>query len=155
MPVSPFPRILLLLIFFITTGFSVKAQTLSPTDQICGRWMSSEKNLLVEVYRESGDYRAKIVWFKTDDDSKRMDEWTDKHNPNPALRERKILGMNVIKELEYDPKNRTWEHGKVYDAKSGKYWDAAAYLTKEGVLKVIGYWHFKFIGRTMTFKKVS
>ena len=154
MPRKFFPRILFLLAI-ITIGLMAKAQSLSPTEQILGRWMVQEKNLLVEVYREGNDYKAKIIWFKNDDQSKRMDEWTDKHNPDPAQRDRKILGMNVVKDLEYDPKTHSWEHGKVYDAKNGKYWDASAYLTKDGLLKVTGYWHFKFIGRTMTFKKVS
>jgi uncharacterized protein (DUF2147 family) len=145
-----------LLLFVITfISFTAKAQAIYPTEQILGRWMVAEKNLLVEVYRESGEYKAKIIWFKTDDDSKPMEGWTDKHNPDKNLRERKILGMNVVKDLVYEPKSQTWEHGSVYDAKNGKYWDASAYLTKDGLLKVTGYWHFKFIGRTMTFKKVS
>lgn len=117
--------------------------------------MSAEKNLLVEVYRQNGDYRAKILWFKNDDNSKAMDEWMDKHNPDEAFRNRKILGMNVVKDLVYDPKSNTWEHGHVYDAKTGHYWDAAAYLANNDTLKVTGYWHFKFIGHTMTFKRVS
>jgi len=139
------------LFFLLLTSLHTKAQS----DRICGKWMSAEKNLLVEVYRQNGDYRAKILWFKNDDNSKAMDEWTDKHNPDEALRNRKILGMNVVKDLVYDPKSNTWEHGHVYDAKTGHYWDAAAYLANNDTLKVTGYWHFKFIGHTMTFKRVS
>jgi uncharacterized protein (DUF2147 family) len=154
MPLKFFPRIIFLLTF-ITICFITKAQSQSPTEQILGRWMVAEKNLLVEVYRDGNDYKAKIIWFKNDDPTKRMEEWTDKHNPDPSQRDRKILGMNVVKDLEYDAKSKSWEHGKVYDAKSGKYWDASAYLTNDGLLKVTGYWHFKFIGRTMVFKKVS
>jgi uncharacterized protein (DUF2147 family) len=148
------PRLLLLILL---TAFinGVKAQTMSATDMICGKWMSSENNLKVEVYKENREYKAKIIWFKNEDESKRMDEWTDKHNPDKTLRDRKILGMNVVKDLVYVPKSNTWEHGSIYDAKSGKYWDASARLAKDGTLKVTGYWNFKFIGRTMTFKKVS
>ena len=134
--------------FLLATGCVVKAQTVAANEMICGRWMSSEKNLEVEIYKENGDFRAKIIWFRADDKSKAMDEWKDTHNPDKNLRTRKILGMNVVKDLIYDPKSNSWEHGTIYDAKGGHYWDASAYLTKEGGLKVTGYWHFKFIGRT-------
>lgn len=153
MSIKPFK----LIILFACLLFPVllRAQNVSPTEQICGRWTTVEKNLTVDVYKDNGEYKAKIVWFKNDDESKRMDEWTDKHNPNKELRDRKILGMDVVDDLVYDAKSKSWEHGKVYDAKSGHYWDASAYLTNDGLLKVTGYWHFKFIGRTMTFKKVG
>jgi uncharacterized protein (DUF2147 family) len=123
------------------------------SDQICGKWMSAQKNLLVQVYRENNDYKAKILWFKADDESKPMDEWTDKHNPDPSLRNRKILGMNVVKNLRYNAKSKLWEDGDIYDSQSGRTWDASAAMTKDGSLKVIGFWHFKFIGRTMTFNR--
>jgi uncharacterized protein (DUF2147 family) len=148
------PYTLLLVGFLMLVG-RVNAQTMPAADQICGKWTTQEKNLTVEVYRESGEFKAKIIWFKNDDNSKTMEEWTDKHNPDKAMRDRKILGMNVVKDLVYEPKSNSWEHGSIYDAKNGRYWDASAYLTKDGLLKVTGYWHFKFIGRTMTFKKAS
>ncbi|QKJ28712.1 DUF2147 domain-containing protein [Mucilaginibacter mali] len=133
----------------------LKAQAVSPTEQIIGRWTTVEKNLTVDVYKDNNEFKAKIVWFKNDDETKRMDEWTDKHNPDKSLRDRKIIGLNVVKNLVYDPKSNSWEHGSVYEAKTGRSWDASAYLTRDGLLKVTGYWHFKFIGRTMTFKKIG
>jgi uncharacterized protein (DUF2147 family) len=57
--------------------------------------------------------------------------------------------------MEYEPKSNSWENGKIYDAKNGREWDASAYIDKSGELKVIGFWHFKFIGRTMTFVRVG
>lgn len=145
----------LFLLFFIGTACTAKAQTNNAADRICGKWVSDDKDLIVDVYKENDVFKARIVWYKTDDQSKTMEEWTDKHNPNKALRDRKILGMNVVDHLVYDARNKSWEHGSVYDAKSGHTWDASAYLTNDGVLKVTGYWHLKFIGRTMTFKKAS
>jgi uncharacterized protein (DUF2147 family) len=144
-----------LLIFCVAMNHPVKAQTTSPGDAILGRWTADDKSLTVDVYKEKNQYKAKMVWFKNEDNSKAMDEWTDKHNPDKALRNRKLIGMDVVKELIYEPKSNTWEHGSIYDAKSGKTWGASAMLTRDGLLKVTGYWHLKFIGRTMTFKKAS
>ena len=83
-----------------------------------------------------------------------MEEWTDKNNPDPALRTRKILGMNVLEKLSYSPNSNSWEGGMIYDAKNGRHWNSSAYINKDGTLKVKGYWHFKFIGKTMTFKRI-
>jgi len=140
-------------IFFISLGFNTSAGVAPESDRICGKWISTEKNLIVQVYKENDQFRAKIVWFH-DDPSKPMEEWRDKHNPDPALRNRKIVGLEVLSGLKYDVESRSWEGGKIYDAQHGKQWDAAGYIDKDGLLKVKGYWHFKILGRTMTFKRV-
>jgi uncharacterized protein (DUF2147 family) len=62
--------------------------------------------------------------------------------------------MDVLTGLVYQPATDSWENGMVYDAKHGREWNAAAYINKHGELKVRGYWHFKFIGRTLTFYRV-
>ena len=122
-------------------------------DQLCGKWMSSENNLTVQVYKNGDHFRAKIIWFK-DDPSEPMEEWRDKHNPDPKLRSRKLLGMDVLSDLRYDADDNSWEDGTVYDAKHGHNWDASAYIDKQGLLRVRGYWHFKLFGKTMVFKRV-
>lgn len=154
MMINTFSRHLFLLLF-IGIALTAKAQTTAKADRICGKWISDEKNLIVEVYKDKNEFKAKIVWYKNEDQSKSMEEWTDKHNPNKALRGRKILGMNVVDNLVYNSKNDSWEHGTIYDAKSGHSWDASAHLTNDGLLKVTGYWHLKFIGRTLTFQKTA
>ncbi|MFI5161297.1 MAG: DUF2147 domain-containing protein [Sphingobacteriales bacterium] len=140
-------------VFLLVTATQNKTATIPNSDQICGKWMSSEKNLTVLVYKSGDHFRAKIIWFN-DDPSKPMGEWTDKNNPDPALRTRKILGMEILRDMKYDADGDSWEGGMIYDAKQGREWNAAAYINKQGLLKVKGYWHFKFIGRTMTFHRV-
>lgn len=122
-------------------------------EQICGKWQSAEKNLIVQVYKVDDEFKARIVWFNDDDDSKPLDYWTDKKNPDPALRSRKILGLNVLEKLVYDADSNSWEEGVIYDAKNGRHWNSSAYIDKEGHLRVKGYWHFKFIGKTMKFNR--
>lgn len=141
-------------IFLINFGINQSTGTVAKCDQICGKWMSSEKNLEVLVYHDTDNsYKAKIIWFR-DDPSKPMGEWADKNNPDPLLRTRKILGMNVLRGLKYDTDGNSWEGGMIYDAQHGREWNASAFINKEGLLKVKGYWHFKLFGRTMTFKRV-
>jgi uncharacterized protein (DUF2147 family) len=143
---------ILSLLFFVGLNFQSHA-AVPESDRILGKWLSSDKKLMVEVYKDREQYKAKIIWFN-DDPSKPMDEWRDKHNPDPALRNRKILGLEILRGLRYDWNSHTWEGGKIYDAQHGKEWDAAGYIDKDGTMKVKGYWHLKLIGRTMVFKRV-
>ena len=143
------------LILFFFAGVSLIIPPTQNPDLVCGKWMSAEKNLTVQIYRDGEVFKAKIIWFTDTDKSKGMDEWTDKHNPDPALRNRKLIGMSILRDMDYIPKSNSWENGKIYDAKNGHEWDASAYIDKNGELKVTGYWHFKFIGRTMTFMRVN
>lgn len=135
------------------TVFCAKVQAITGRGDICGKWESVENNLIIQVYIADGAFKAKIIWF-SDTEGKPMDYWTDRRNPNPALRSRKILGMEILRGLQYDPHSHTWENGMVYDSKHGREWNASAYIDKHGQLRVRGYWHFKFIGRTMTFRRI-
>lgn len=139
--------------FFLFIANILNQSVTTPnSDRICGKWMSAEKNLTVLVYKSGDQFKAKIIWFR-DDPSLPMGEWRDKNNPDPALRSRKILGMEILRDIKYDADGNSWEGGMIYDAKHGREWNASAYINKEGLLKVKGYWHFKFIGRTMTFHR--
>src|ERR1700735_818801 len=93
-----------------------RANNIPPGEQICGKWESSEKNLIVQVYMQDNKYIAKIVWY-SDTDGKPMDYWTDRRNPDPLLRNRKILGMSVLSNMTYMPDTNSWEDGLIYDSK--------------------------------------
>jgi uncharacterized protein (DUF2147 family) len=142
----------LMLMMIIGGRLTGYAQNFSECDQICGKWISTDKNLAVQVYKDNDDFKAKIIWFDDSDDKTHpMDVRADVSNPDKTLRSRKILGMNVLEKLVFDPKSNSWEKGVIYDALHGRYWESAAYITPDGSLKVTGYWHFKFIGKTLTF----
>lgn len=140
-------------VFFFYWGWH-NVQTVVPnSDQICGKWMSFEKNLEVQVYRAGKDFKAKIVWFKGEPGNP-MENWRDVHNPDPKLRNRKVLGMEVLSGLQYREDDNLWEDGTVYDSKHGHIWNASAFIDKKGILHVRGYWHLKILGRTLMFRKV-
>jgi uncharacterized protein (DUF2147 family) len=125
-------------------------------DRICGKWISEEKNCIVQVSKMGAEFVAKLVWFNdADDKTQPMESRVDYKNPNPALRTRKLLGMEVLDNLTYNPHTNSWENGMIYDAKSGHTWSSAASLVSNNILKVTGYWHFKFLGKTMTFNRVQ
>ena len=128
------------------------SQAQTKSDGILGKWRSDKGNLIVQVYKEHNEYRAKSIWFNGK--TKPMQIWTDNKNPDPKLRSRKLLGMDILNQLRYDPFNDEWVDGNIYDPTSGKTWQSVVWLQNKNTLKVKGYWLMRFLSKTMTFTKV-
>ncbi|MGI4749314.1 MAG: DUF2147 domain-containing protein [Janthinobacterium lividum] len=148
----------LVMLFTVSLVNQSSAQILTtgvlPQDRILGKWMSVEKNVMVNVYKNGNKYGAKLIWFDdSDDKSKPMNTRIDYNNPDKTLQNRKLIGLEVVDNLDYNPTTSSWENGMIYDAKSGRNWSSAATITSDDLLKVTGYWHFKFLGKTMVFKR--
>ena len=109
----------------------------------------------MEVYKVGDNFHAKIIWFKIEDTTRPMNTRTDDKNPNPALRHRKWLGMEVLRNLKYNAAESEWEDGIIYDAKHGREWDSVAWIKSKGMLEVKGYWIFKLNSKTLTFIKAN
>lgn len=147
-------KLFFLSVFTVTAV--LKAAPQSSPDDIIGRWMSTENNLAVEIFKTNNEYKAKVIWIDDSDDKNRpMNTRSDWKNPDEKLRARKIIGLVVMHGLIYNKENSDWEGGRIYDPNSGKDWNAKAWLTKEDHLKVRGYWDFQFFGKDILFKKVS
>ncbi len=136
---------------------SLKSKTTNNADAIIGKWMNAEdNNIEVEVYKVGNEYKAKVVWFDdTDDRSRPMATRCDTKNPDKTLRSRKIIGLEVMYGLVYNVDEDEWQDGRIYDASTGKDWNAKAWINKDGCLKVRGFWHLEFLGQNMCFKKVQ
>lgn len=147
----------ILLALFLIPICSFKNTGITNVEKIVGKWMASEdSNLEVEIYKSGNEYRARIIWFDdTDDSSSPMAERCDTKNPDKTLRNRKIIGLQVMQGLVYNTEKDQWQDGQIYDASSGKQWNAKAWLTSDGYLKVRGYWHFEFMGQNICFKKMQ
>jgi len=121
-------------------------------DRIVGKWITEEKNLIVEIYRSGAEFKAKVLWFEDEDVlSSPIDSRVDFRNPNPALRSRKLLGMEVLRQLRFKEDSNSWEDGIIYDSISGKEWSSCAFFTDSGRLRVKGYWQFKMLCKSIDF----
>lgn len=133
----------------------LKAASQNNADRIVGQWMSTENNMAVEIYKTGKFYEAKVIWVdNSNDKSTSMNTGYDSRNPDETLRKRKVIGLVVMNGLMYNEQNNDWEQGKIYDPHNGKYWNAKAFLTKEGLLSVRGYWGFQLLGKDLLFKKI-
>ncbi|HEX7367554.1 MAG TPA: DUF2147 domain-containing protein [Pelobium sp.] len=144
-------RLLFAALFFT---IPLKAVCFQSQNDILGRWISTEKNVVIDVYKVADQFKAKVLWFNdTDDLSRPMRTRTDIHNPSKALRNQLILGMDVLEGLSYNPTRQRWEKGKIYDPSSGRHWSSVVYFNDEAQMEVKGYWKFEFLCQTLTFVK--
>jgi len=138
---------------FANCGF-VHAQ--QKDEVIIGKWMSTENNLEVEVYKQNAAFKAKLLWFDdSDDKTKPTASRLDEKNHDKALQNRKLIGIEVMHGLQYNEDDDEWQGGIIYDSSSGKNWEAKVWINAVGLLKVRGYWNFPIFGKTMSFKRVQ
>lgn len=146
---------LIVLMFFLPHLNLVNIETREPENLIVGKWMSTAKNLIVLVYKHNNEFKAKVVWFHDQDVLARpINARTDHRNPDERLRSRKLLGMDILHNLQYNAVSNRWEDGLIYDPLSGREWSSVVYLDDNGRLNVKGYWHFEFISKTLTFNRL-
>lgn len=124
-------------------------------DDIIGKWKATDGKLEVEVFKLGNKYNARVIWFDDSDDrSIPLSQRRDTKNPDKALQTPKVIGMEVMSGLQYNADDDELQEGRIYDASTGKDWNAKDWLTKDGMLKVRGFWHFELLGENISFKKV-
>jgi uncharacterized protein (DUF2147 family) len=102
-------------------------------NQIKGHWLTGDGNSIIEIYESAnGKQGGKIVWLEQPA-SKAGEPRTDKMNPDAKLRDRPIIGLDVLPNLSYY--NGQWK-GKLYTPKTGRTVDAVFSLENENKLKL-------------------
>ena len=123
------------------------------SDDICGIWLEEKKESHIEIYKIDDMYYGKIVWLanpNNDDGSIKL----DKENPDPELKNRNILGLEIIKNLEFIGSNN-WGNGQIYDARTGKTYELNARLKSKDILLLRGFLGFSLIGKTTKWSRVK
>lgn len=126
----------------------------SESDKIIGKWLSEESDLKVEMYKKNNVYFGKVIWFACIPETPNMEDFKDTENPNPKLRNRKWLGMEVVENLLYNGKH-TWGNGTIYDPNSGRTYSAVVRLKDSNTLIVRGYWGIELFGKNLEFHRVN
>ncbi|MFN3451329.1 MAG: DUF2147 domain-containing protein [Sphingorhabdus sp.] len=108
----------------------LSAQAAAP---ITGRWVTQSKDGVVEVYACGENLCGKLTKFLVNPPAGAGAK--DLNNPDKALRNRTILGMNVL--TGFKSAGNEWK-GQIYDPKSGKTYRSIVYKGKSGNLVVKG-----------------
>ena len=122
------------------------------SDNILGAWKTDGGDSQVELFRCRDKICGKVIWLKVPNYIDRNDgpvgvKKTDRNNPVPALRNRPIVGMLVMKGFTANGSNR-WERGICYDPHTGKSYRCKMKLASPGRLELRGYIGIALIGRT-------
>lgn len=102
-------------------------------DPIAGRWITEEKDAVVQIGKCGGSTCGKISKFLTpppDGPGQR-----DVNNPDPDKRDRKLLGLPVL--YNFSEEEDLWR-GRIYDPKSGKSYRSVIRRKGANVLEVKG-----------------
>ena len=119
---------------------------------ILGPWKSDGGDSRLELFKCGERICGKIVWLKVPNYIDRTDgpvgkTKVDRKNPNPALRNRPIIGLQVIKGFTPTGINR-WGSGTCYNPETGKSYKCTMKLASPNRLKLRGYIGISLIGRS-------
>lgn len=123
------------------------AQTAVPE----GVWLIDGR-VAVQIYDCMDLMCGRILWLKVPRNAiGQLDR--DKHNPDPALRERELCGLTMIWNLHPDGLNR-WKDGWFYNPDDGVTYRVSAQLESDDVMLARIYIGLPLFGRTKTLARV-
>ena len=138
---------------FLVALFIIPPFAATATNGVLGKWVTHSGKSHVVISKSDAGLCGKIVWLKRPnypaDDAKGMagKPKVDRENPNPALRKRSTIGIQVLRGFKTRSDN-VWEDGTVYDPENGKTYKAKLTLADPKTLKVRGFVGFSWLGRT-------
>ncbi len=114
-----------------------------------GIWVMENGKITVRLVPCGGNLCGKIVGMKKPLDKKGRPK-RDKHNPNPALRDRPVIGLTIMANMKADG-DGTWS-GKIYNPDDGNTY--TSHMTLDGgQMKVKGC--VAFLCEKITFKRAD
>lgn len=128
--------------FLVIVMFNAQAQ--SDADGILGEWISPTKDGRILIYKTNNKYFGKITWGTGG-------SGTDDNNPDPALRSRKVIGMEILRNFVFD--DGEWIDGTIYDPRDGKTYSCKLTLGDNNSLNIRGYVGISLFGRTETWAR--
>jgi len=134
------------------TGWFVAALLLAGLSQgradgpppINGIWLSGDGDGWIEISASATGLSA-VITGSPNASEDRPD--IDEKNPDPALRDRPLIGLSLFAGFEYDGDGR-WKGGTIYDPNSGKTYRCIVTIVDSDTLKVRGYVGVPLLGRT-------
>lgn len=126
------------LVVLVLLGLYSLASVAQESDKIAGVWWNDEKTTKIEVEKKDGKYIGTIVFMKPENFENGAPP-KDDENPDKSLRNRSIVGLQILSGFEYIVKDKEWKEGRIYDPKSGKTYDCYGWLENDDLLKLKGF----------------
>lgn len=117
--------------------------------EVNGTWINGDGDGLIAVRAEGTGIRATILGSTGDSVNRPK---TDVNNPDPMLRSRPLIGLELFEGFRYDGDGE-WSGGTIYDPNNGKTYSCKLKLIGPDRLKVRGFIGISLIGRSETWKR--
>lgn len=118
----------------LTLGL-VTAGTAQASEDATGVWRMSNGKVTVRVARCGAGLCGRIVGLKKPRDSEGRVK-VDHENPNPALRQRPVIGLTILSNMKASGKGK-WS-GTIYNPDDGHTYSSSMQLVGSGTMKVNG-----------------
>ena len=135
----------------IITFFVFLSINLFSQKEITGLWLNQDNDAEIKITQKQNKYYGEITWLLKPNNEKGHPK-KDTKNPDPQKQNQKILGLEIIKNLEFSKKE--WSKGTIYDPKTGKTYKLYAKI-KDKKLHLRGYVGVSLIGKTNTWTRVK
>ncbi len=147
---------IVLLLLFCVCSMALRSERTTKGNDIDGVWLTQSKESMIEISKTGGNYVGKIIWLKFPISPYTHKPKVDIKNPDPKLRDRPIIGLNLLLSFKYATDTKTGE-GDIYDPKSGSVYSCKATLQDPNTLNIRGYIGALWmgLGRTEVWKRIK
>jgi uncharacterized protein (DUF2147 family) len=114
-------------------------------------WLMDGK-VAVQIFDCNGLLCGRVLWLQIPRDPQGILN-RDKHNPDPALRQRGLCGLTVLWNLQPDGSNR-WKNGWFYNPDDGRTYKVTAELTSDDLITARVYTLLPLLGQTKVLQRV-
>ncbi len=145
--VAKFYPLALLALFFspISTLADVAERTVE------GIWLSADGTGWIKIELGDSGLVGSIAGSPDNSDNRKPSD-KDELNPDPALRDRPLLGLTIMEGFTRAGEGR-WKNGRIYDPNSGKTYQCKLTLIDENTLELRGYIGISLLGRSETWTR--
>ena len=116
-------------------------------DNLIGKYHLPNK-LDVQIYKVGSKYNGKIIALNGFEDGQK----NDINNDDESKKIRSLIGMEIIKGLEFDNEDKEWINGEMYGPEKGMFFNLKVTKMRDKEIEVVGskyfFWH------TLVWKKL-
>lgn len=126
-------------------AFSAASAGAGESDPV-GTWLHGNKRIKVAIAPCGDALCGSIVWFRWPNDAEGA-PLVDLMNPNPALRDRPLLGLRVLDGLRPEGPGK-WTGGRIYNPDDGVQYRAELTIGEDGDARIRAYVLLPLFGKT-------
>jgi uncharacterized protein (DUF2147 family) len=120
-----------------------------------GLWWAEGGAAQVEITRCGEALCGRVAWLRAPLDPSGC-PLRDAENPDPALRARSMIGIDLLQDLRPSASHPgEWSGGEIYDPTSGRVYRAVLRMDGPDHLRLRGYLGIELLGRTTTWIRVG